>query len=81
MKMLTEDTARSIGMSSYFPHVRRVFVDILRALDANYGRPLMMTNTQNLNKVSVLHIFCFSLHAVALQRDISILFHFKFLIC
>jgi hypothetical protein len=49
-KMLTEDTARSIGMSSYFPHVRRVFVDILRALDIHYGRPLMMTNNQNLNK-------------------------------
>ncbi|XP_031346669.1 protein furry isoform X1 [Photinus pyralis] len=49
-KMLTEDTARSIGMSAYFPHVRRVFVDILRALDAQYGRPLMMTSTQNVNK-------------------------------
>jgi hypothetical protein len=51
-QMLTEDTARSIGMSSYFPHVRRVFVDILRALDVHYGRPLMMTSTQNVNKVS-----------------------------
>lgn len=49
-KMLTDDTARSIGMSNYFPHVRRVFVEILRALDVHYGRPLMMTNTQNLNK-------------------------------
>ncbi|XP_047109734.1 protein furry [Schistocerca piceifrons] len=49
-KMLTEDTARTIGMSSYFPHVRRVFVDILRALDVHYGRPLMMTSTQNVNK-------------------------------
>ncbi|XP_072390599.1 protein furry isoform X1 [Diabrotica undecimpunctata] len=49
-KMLTEDTARSIGMNAYFTHVRRVFVDILRALDTQYGRPLMMTNTQNVNK-------------------------------
>ncbi|XP_065087337.1 protein furry isoform X3 [Ochlerotatus camptorhynchus] len=49
-KMLTEDTARSIGMSNYFPHVRRVFVDILRALDIHCGRPLMMTINQNLNK-------------------------------
>lgn len=49
-KMLTEDTAKSIGMNAYFPHVRRVFVDILRALDTHYGRPLMMTNTQNVNK-------------------------------
>ncbi|XP_060535962.1 protein furry [Cylas formicarius] len=49
-KMLTEDTAKTIGMNAYFPHVRRVFVDILRALDTQYGRPLMMTNTQNVNK-------------------------------
>lgn len=49
-KVLTDDTARSIGMSAYFTHVRRVFVDILRALDAQYGRPLMMTSTQNVNK-------------------------------
>ncbi|XP_052897872.1 protein furry isoform X5 [Anopheles moucheti] len=49
-KMLTEDTARSIGMSNYFPHVRRVFVDILRALDIHCGRPLMMTVIQNQNK-------------------------------
>ncbi len=56
---LTDDTARSIGMSSYFPHVKRVFVEILRALDVQYGRPLMMTSTQNVNKVTdsvaVLH--------------------------
>ncbi|XP_076272167.1 microtubule binding protein furry isoform X2 [Rhynchophorus ferrugineus] len=49
-KVLTEDTAKSIGMNAYFSHVRRVFVDILRALDTQYGRPLMMTNTQNVNK-------------------------------
>uniref|UniRef100_A0A336KDY9 CSON006532 protein n=1 Tax=Culicoides sonorensis TaxID=179676 RepID=A0A336KDY9_CULSO len=48
-KMLTDDAARSIGMSSYFPHVRTVFVDILRALDAHHGRPLMMTATTNLS--------------------------------
>ncbi|CAB3359556.1 Hypothetical predicted protein [Cloeon dipterum] len=49
-KMLTEDTARSIGMSNYFSYVRRTFDDILRALDSQFGRPLMMTNTQNVNK-------------------------------
>ncbi|XP_058065820.1 protein furry [Anopheles bellator] len=49
-KMLTEDTARSIGMANYFPHVRRVFVDILRALDIHCGRPLMMTVIQNQSK-------------------------------
>ena len=49
-KMLTEDTAESIGMAPYYPHVRRAFDDMLRALDVHYGRPLMMTSTQNVNK-------------------------------
>lgn len=52
--MLTEDTARNIGIHSYFPNVRRVFVEILRALDTHYGRPLMMTSTQNMNKVLLI---------------------------
>jgi hypothetical protein len=51
--MLTEDTARSIGMSNYFMYVRKTFDDILKALDAQFGRPLMMTNTQNVNKVCI----------------------------
>lgn len=70
--MLTEDTARSIGMSSYFPHVRRVFVDILRALDVHYGRPLMMTSTQNVNKVL---IFIFVIKYIYIYN-----FIFKFVI-
>ncbi|XP_064103219.1 protein furry-like isoform X6 [Macrobrachium nipponense] len=49
-KMLTEDTARNIGISAYYPLVRRSFNDILKALDSQFGRPLMMTNTQNVNK-------------------------------
>ncbi|XP_076040545.1 microtubule binding protein furry isoform X4 [Oratosquilla oratoria] len=49
-KMLTEDTARNIGMSAYYPLVRKSFNDILKALDSQFGRPLMMTNTQNVNK-------------------------------
>lgn len=57
--MLTEDTARNIGIHSYFPNVRRVFVEILRALDTHYGRPLMMTCTQNMNKVCFKHLFFF----------------------
>jgi hypothetical protein len=43
-KMLTEDTAKSIGLSSYYPYVRKVFDDILRALDSQFGRPYLMTN-------------------------------------
>uniref|UniRef100_T1J0K0 DAD domain-containing protein n=1 Tax=Strigamia maritima TaxID=126957 RepID=T1J0K0_STRMM len=49
-KMLTEDAAKSIGISSYYPHVRKSFNDILKALDVQFGRPLMMTNVQNVNK-------------------------------
>ncbi|GAB6027284.1 hypothetical protein CHUAL_001566 [Chamberlinius hualienensis] len=49
-KMLTEDTAKSIGISSYYPYVRKAFDDIIRALDIQFGRPLMMTNMQNVNK-------------------------------
>ena len=70
--MLTEDTARSIGMSAYFPHVRRVFVDILRALDMHYGRPLMMTSTQNVNKVFLFIYLFFN------RLESSIVFSEKF---
>ena len=50
-QMLTEDTARSIGMSAYYAHMRKVLNGILRALDVQFGRPLIMTNVQNNNKV------------------------------
>ncbi|XP_046454255.1 protein furry-like isoform X2 [Daphnia pulex] len=49
-KMLTEDAARSIGMSAYYPYMRKVLNGILRALDGQFGRPLIMTNLQNTNK-------------------------------
>ncbi len=42
-KMLTDETARNIGMSSYYPYVRKVFDDILRALDTHFGKPFLMT--------------------------------------
>ena len=44
-KMLTEDAAKSIGISPYYPYVRKVFDDILRALDAQFGKPFMLTNS------------------------------------
>ena len=49
-KMLTEEMARTIGMNHYYSYVRKTFSDILRALDVQFGRPLMMTNMQNMNK-------------------------------
>ena len=42
-KMLTEDAAKSIGINPYYPYVRKVFDDILRALDAQFGKPYMLT--------------------------------------
>nr|XP_040568440.1 LOW QUALITY PROTEIN: protein furry-like [Lepeophtheirus salmonis] len=45
-KMLSEDAAKSIGMSSYYSYVRKVFDDILRALDTQFGKPFLLTNTQ-----------------------------------
>lgn len=50
-QMLTEDAAKSIGMSAYYPYMRKVLNGILRALDVQFGRPLIMTNLQNTNKV------------------------------
>ncbi len=40
--MLTEDTAKAIGLSHYYPYVRKVFDDILRALDAQFGKPYLV---------------------------------------
>ena len=50
-KMLTDETAKNIGISSYYPYVRKVFDDILRALDSAFGKPYLMTNSQNTFKV------------------------------
>lgn len=49
-KMLTEEVARTIGVNHYHSFVKKALNDILRALDAQDGRPLMMTAVQNLNK-------------------------------
>jgi hypothetical protein len=58
-KMLTEDTAKSIGLSHYYPYVRKVFDDILRALDSQFGKPYLLTNAQNANKVKLSHLIVF----------------------
>lgn len=63
--MLTEDAARSIGMSAYYPYMRKVLNGILRALDVQFGRPLIMTNLQNTNKV--FEIQCWLEHFCVIQ--------------
>ena len=52
-KMLTDETAKNIGISSYYPYVRKVFDDIIRALDSQFGRPFLLTNAQTASKVGV----------------------------
>lgn len=42
-KMLTDEMAKNIGMNHYYPYVRKTLSDILRALDIQFGKPLMMT--------------------------------------
>ncbi|XP_068172706.1 protein furry homolog isoform X2 [Antennarius striatus] len=49
-KTLTDDDAKVIGISQYYFHVRKAIDNILRHLDKEVGRCMMMTNAQMLNK-------------------------------
>lgn len=49
-KMLNDDIAKSIGLYQYYNHIQKSFNDILKALDIQYGRPLLLTTTHNINK-------------------------------
>uniref|UniRef100_A0AAZ3Q6G8 Protein furry homolog n=1 Tax=Oncorhynchus tshawytscha TaxID=74940 RepID=A0AAZ3Q6G8_ONCTS len=49
-KTLTEDEAQLIGMSLYYSQVRKAIDNILRHLDKEVGRCMMLTNVQMLNK-------------------------------
>ncbi|XP_077396722.1 protein furry homolog isoform X3 [Festucalex cinctus] len=49
-KTLTDEEAKVIGMSQYYYHVRKAIDSILRHLDKDVGRCMMMTNAQMLNK-------------------------------
>uniref|UniRef100_A0A8C2ZKI9 FRY microtubule binding protein n=1 Tax=Cyclopterus lumpus TaxID=8103 RepID=A0A8C2ZKI9_CYCLU len=49
-KTLTDEEAKVIGMSQYYFHVRKAIDNILRHLDKDVGRCMMMTNAQMLNK-------------------------------
>lgn len=44
MKNLTESQASSIGLANYYHGIRKALDSIIRSLDAQIGRPLMMTN-------------------------------------
>uniref|UniRef100_A0A671L2F7 Protein furry homolog n=1 Tax=Sinocyclocheilus anshuiensis TaxID=1608454 RepID=A0A671L2F7_9TELE len=49
-KPLTDDEAKVIGMSIYYPQVRKALDNILRHLDKEVGRCMMLSNAQMLNK-------------------------------
>jgi len=49
-KMLTDSDAKHIGLSQYLPHLLKTFDSMLRNLDLNVGRPLLLTKAENLNK-------------------------------
>ncbi|XP_028635587.1 protein furry homolog [Grammomys surdaster] len=49
-KTLTEEEAKMIGMSLYYSQVRKAVGNILRHLDKEVGRCMMLTNVQMLNK-------------------------------
>ncbi|EPQ14590.1 Protein furry like protein [Myotis brandtii] len=49
-KTLTEEEAKMIGMSLYYSQVRKAVDSILRHLDKEVGRCMMLTNVQMLNK-------------------------------
>lgn len=44
-KMLNDEIAKSIGLHPYYNHIQKSFNEILKALDAQFGRPLMLTTT------------------------------------
>ncbi|ESO93945.1 hypothetical protein LOTGIDRAFT_105090, partial [Lottia gigantea] len=49
-KMLTEQTAKQIGVLPWYSHILKTFDAMLRALDLLVGRPLLMTKSENANK-------------------------------
>ncbi|XP_035390202.1 protein furry homolog isoform X5 [Electrophorus electricus] len=49
-KALTENEAKAIGMSLYYSQVRKAIDNILRHLDKDVGRCMMLTNVQMLHK-------------------------------
>lgn len=49
-KYLSEETARMLGMLTYYAHVRKAFDAILKQLDQQVGKPLLMCKTENVNR-------------------------------
>lgn len=49
-RMLNDESAKSIGLHPYYNPIQKSFNEILKTLDTQFGRPLMMTSIQPNNK-------------------------------
>ncbi|ESO09038.1 hypothetical protein HELRODRAFT_109994 [Helobdella robusta] len=49
-KFLTEQTAKNIGLQGYYAHVRKAFDSILKFLDSQVGRSMLLIRSENLNR-------------------------------
>ncbi|CAL2038426.1 unnamed protein product [Caenorhabditis brenneri] len=49
-KPLTNEISKSIGIDQFYPQCRKAFDSILRLLDTQIGKPLMMSSIQNRGK-------------------------------
>ena len=49
-KFLTDQTAKNIGLQNYYSHVRKSFDSILRFLDSQVGKPMLLIRSENLNR-------------------------------
>ena len=49
-KILSDAVAKQIGLTTYYEPVRKTFDTILKLLDANVGRSLLVTRTENSSK-------------------------------
>ena len=55
-KVLTDEEAKAIGVSNYYPAIRKTFEEILRLLDAQVGRTMMLTSNLNQSKETDEHL-------------------------
>jgi len=51
--MLSDALARELGLGNYFEHIRRIFQDILKTLDASIGRMFLMTRPESTSNTSL----------------------------
>lgn len=83
-KMLTDTTAKSIGISHYYPHILKAFDSMLRALDLQVGRQLLQTKTENVGKepeVLMGYVLFFPWFHINMVTDFMHCYYFFFQAC